>query len=494
MSKKIIWGFYGVGKSNIKSNLTVIDADCVKFQFTNVTDENLKTRTFDKEYIFNDDYPDNYINYINSANADIVLINCELDLLKHFPKEQLLLVYPDISLKEEYLQRYRDRGDSEAFVRHMAQNFENDIWCIENSPYSKFKITENNYFLNDLLKGDKIMDGFMTKVKIAELFDEAVKYEVFNNEIHGIKRSSPELAQLAFDGVIEVDFNALQKDINNKIAEIKRAEEAAEKARIAKEKALAQEKIAEERRCGYSREELADKIMQGIVNGAFSIYYGMIAPYSHGYEVTYTGDDIASGCKRGWDCYCDLFSIPETIVKSIETNQYIDPLTAKKIFAAVDKKEMDKLDSFIPEKDTDFKRPTRSWERGSIASVKDVHNGKGLDGIVKHHYHGDYSSMTPGAQNSLVETLVYLKGFCLDYLYQSGKSSVHKEKIIEYLKKHGTDISTSQKLHDWIKKNPDKCAFEENRKFKLDSRINEINSSKKPSKKQGRDINNELSK
>ena len=228
---------------------------------------------------------------------------------------------------------------------------------------------------------------------------------------------------------------------------------------------------------GLTREELEEKIMEGIVNGALGIEYGQIAPYSYGYEVTF-GIDTPSGSTHGfsnrWECYVDLFDVPKKIVDKINEGSQdnvvfgakCQPLDIELMLQKIEEAENHKLTKFTPFKDTDFQiatSPNHYPYRNSVASVMDVHNGKGLDGIVQHKFHGTYSTMTPAKQNSLVETLVCMKGFCLDGIHNLDVGRGEQDKIIQYLKQHGTDISTPGKLDEWIKNNPDKCAYEQNR-------------------------------
>lgn len=268
----------------------------------------------------------------------------------------------------------------------------------------------------------------------------------------------------AYDPAEAVMNGKYDVDIDNLVAVCKQREQQLEELRLA------------ERRGGLSREELADKIMQGVVNGALGIRYTEIAPYARGYEVTFGGTGAAGSIqpfKNRWACRCDLFDVPAKIVADIEKKQQsnqvfgkkAEPLDIHELLRVVEAMEGKQLTAFIPEKETDFERWGSRYpgSRGSVASVMDVHAGKGLDGIVQHHYHGDYSSMTLVKHNDLVETLVYMKGFCLDYL---GNARSNRAEITAYLKKHGTDISTPEKLRMWILENPQKCCYEKNRNTK----------------------------
>lgn len=315
---------------------------------------------------------------------------------------------------------------------------------------------------------------FMSKKEMVDLLNEG--YELLNSDEYkrtgciildeyslGKNKDFSKFAQQIFEGEKEFDFGKFQNDIERT------------KNFTAKEISLL------ERRGGLTHQELADKIMQGIVNGALGIRYSQIAPYSHGYEVTFGGNGPVGSTrdfKNRWECYCDFFKIGSEIAGKIENLMQNNQVFGKKcealniveLLATIDKRESECISTFIPEKDTDFKRASNSYTypyRNDVASVMDVHAGKGLDGIVQHHYHGTYSTMTPVKQNSLVEMMVCLNGFCLDCLKGLDVSGFEKEEIVDYLKKHGTDISTPEKLEDWIRNNPEKCGLEVNRNRKL---------------------------
>ena len=304
------------------------------------------------------------------------------------------------------------------------------------------------------------MNEFMTKRDLCALLNEGVRYDLLGPEVAGDYDRVEDIAQAIFEGKVELDFGDLRKKVE------------------ACEKVAESERVATARRGGLTREELADKLMQGIVNGALDIRHGQIAPYSYGYEVTF-GD--RRNFTNRWECYCKLKEVPVKLVSFIEANsqssevfgQKADkPIDIEGIIEAIDKTERFRITGFTPESKSTLRRSCMPYERGSVATVKDVHRGNGLDGIVQHHYHGDYGTITTSAQNDLVETLVYMNGFCLDHL-PNNFCGEHLDFIIGYLQRHGTDITTPEKLSAWIKNNPDKCALPANRARSkpLDSQI-----------------------
>ena len=461
MDQYYIWCFPGTGKSTVPQSVPdVLDADSRLYQFIGATPQMLHAAAVQARTVPNPEYPGNYFNYIENAGSTYVLLNCHVSLLPRIPNENLLLIYPDISLKDAYLQRYWDRGDNVSFITYMNENFADMIHAIEAYPCRKLRITDEHTYLTDILKGDFLMNEFMTKRDLCALLNEGVRYDLLGPEVTGDYDRVEDIAQAIFEGKVELDFGDLRKKVE------------------ACEKAAETERVATARRAGLTREELADKLMQGIVNGALDIRHGQIAPYSYGYEVT-VGD--CSNFTNRWECYCKLEEVPAKLVSLIESNsqdsvtfgQKADkPIDIEGILQTIDKMERFRITSFTPESKSTLRRSCMPYERGSVATVKDVHKGNGLDGIVPHHYHGDYGTITTSAQNDLVETLVYMNGFCLDHL-PNNFCGEQRDFIISYLQRHGTDITTPEKLDAWVKNNPDKCALPANRTRSkpLDSQI-----------------------
>lgn len=172
---EVVWGFPGCGKSTFaKENpqMNIIDADSALFQFCGVSDEELHGN-HDGDVRRNEDYPANYIEFVKNVNADVVLINCHLSLLEQF--ENVTIVYPDKALKEEYLQRYQERGDNESFIRYMEESFEQMVAFIESMDgFDKVKMTETDMFLKDVLRTGK-KKTVMSHDELRLSLDEQIK-------------------------------------------------------------------------------------------------------------------------------------------------------------------------------------------------------------------------------------------------------------------------------------------------------------------------------
>jgi hypothetical protein len=117
MKTKVYSAFPGVGKTTYFNNTekNVLDSDSSKF---------------DKKH-----FPDNYIQHIErniqDPNVDKILVSSHKDVRDALLKREIpfVLVYPDRSLKDEYIQRYKDRGNNDAFVGLLDKNW--DQWMDE---------------------------------------------------------------------------------------------------------------------------------------------------------------------------------------------------------------------------------------------------------------------------------------------------------------------------------------------------------------------------
>ena len=554
--KRYLWCFPGMGKSSLKiEGLSVADADCELFKYRDVAPEELHGGSGEKSYVRDETYPENYLSYIRSVVSDVMLLNCHVGLLEQFDREDVLLVYPDMALVPEYLQRYQSRGDHPSFVSYMAAEGVGMIQFFDASSFEKYKVCEPNVYLGDLFERNDFKIKLMTRKDLAAQIKRAKDLDVlgFDNEKQALvcdamfvgdnsiynaasSLSAEALAEDVLDGKYSLDIEQLERVCMAREAELKRQREQlithfqraielnvldTDKVHNAivcdlsfvedgvastdvhdaydladavmngkyevdidhllavckqREEQLKEMRLSEYRG-GLSREDLSDKLMQGIVNGALLIRYGQIAPYTHGYAVTFGGNGIPGSTykfKNRWECYnCDFFGVPAKIVSMIEAGRQdgevfgkdAEALDIREVLQAIDEMEAKKITSFTPEKETNFERWGTRYpgSRGSIASTQDVHAGKGLDGIVQHHYHGDYSSMTPARQNDLVETLVFMKGFCLDCLGNLSGGRDAQQKVMNYLAKHGIDVSTPERLQAWTQQNPEKCGLQKNR-------------------------------
>ncbi len=132
----LIAAFPGTGKSHLFRNpgdKIVLDSD---------------SSTFDKS-----DFPANYIRHIkeNMGKADIICISSHKEVREALVDAGLhfLLVYPNISLKDEYVERYVERGSPQGFVDLISKNW--DTWvseCGEQPNCDKMVLEHGEYISN----------------------------------------------------------------------------------------------------------------------------------------------------------------------------------------------------------------------------------------------------------------------------------------------------------------------------------------------------------
>lgn len=112
---RVISGFPGIGKTTAmellrKQGLFVSDSD---------------SSGFDRA-----DWPNNYMNHLLSlmGEMDLVLVSSHEEVWRAMSERgiEFTMVYPDKSLKEEYLQRYKDRGSDENFIKLLDSKW--DEW------------------------------------------------------------------------------------------------------------------------------------------------------------------------------------------------------------------------------------------------------------------------------------------------------------------------------------------------------------------------------
>jgi len=117
MKTKVYSAFPGVGKTTYfkSTDRNVLDSDSSKFDKKN--------------------FPANYIEHIErnieDPKVDKILVSSHKDVRDALVKKGIpfVLVYPDRSLKDEYIQRYKNRGNNDAFVELLEKNW--DMWMDE---------------------------------------------------------------------------------------------------------------------------------------------------------------------------------------------------------------------------------------------------------------------------------------------------------------------------------------------------------------------------
>ncbi|WP_368880397.1 hypothetical protein [Proteus mirabilis] len=136
----VIAAFPGCGKSTFfreKKNFVVSDSD---------------SSTFDKSQ-----FPTNYIHHIKrligEGNHDYIMVSSHDVVREALERHNIkyTLVYPNEECKQEYIERYQQRGNTEGFVKLLQGNFENWVQsCREEQFPTKIELHPGQ-FLADVL-------------------------------------------------------------------------------------------------------------------------------------------------------------------------------------------------------------------------------------------------------------------------------------------------------------------------------------------------------
>lgn len=133
----IIAGFPGVGKSWLKNKYgnNISDSDSSKFS--------------------KDNFPQNYIDHIKSliGNKIVILVSTHKDVLNKLEEEgiEYSLVYPNRDLKQEYLERYKQRGSPEGFINLLDNKWDEFHNDLEQTNPDKRIILKQGEYLKDIL-------------------------------------------------------------------------------------------------------------------------------------------------------------------------------------------------------------------------------------------------------------------------------------------------------------------------------------------------------
>lgn len=138
----VISGFPGIGKSYFCkiSKKKAIDSDSSKYSHLVNGDKNPS-------------FPYNYVTHIQDnlfKQDNIILVSSHMEIRKAMRENGIpyILCYPDISCKEEYMERYRKRGNDDKFLSLMDNNWEKFINDMKNDPCTKRIVLKEGEYLS----------------------------------------------------------------------------------------------------------------------------------------------------------------------------------------------------------------------------------------------------------------------------------------------------------------------------------------------------------
>jgi len=144
---QVISAFPGCGKSfifknNKDKNKVILDSDSSEFSWI-------------KKGERNPDFPNNYIEHIkeNIGKADIIFVSSHKDVRNSLVDNNIkfTLVYPDESLKDEYIERYIQRNNEDSFIELLKKMWETWMEELKGQTGCKKIILKSGQFLKDVI-------------------------------------------------------------------------------------------------------------------------------------------------------------------------------------------------------------------------------------------------------------------------------------------------------------------------------------------------------
>lgn len=168
MDTKVIAGFPGIGKSACtRRDPTLLDSDSSLFSWKFGSDGN-PILDADGRKVRDPEFPANYIAHIQSMIGKVPAIF----ISSHAVVRDALvdagirfnLVYPDRSLKDEYLARYIERGNPPAFVDMISANWDDFLDELDAQAGCHKVVLQQGEYMADALQGslgvsNEVFDG-----------------------------------------------------------------------------------------------------------------------------------------------------------------------------------------------------------------------------------------------------------------------------------------------------------------------------------------------
>lgn len=140
---RIVSAFPGTGKTFLFQNpgeLTILDSDSSQFSWS-------------EPGVRNPDFPANYIQHIkeNLGKVDIIMVSSHKEVRDALVNEGLefTLVFPFVHTKDEYVQRYVQRGSPQKFIDLVESQWANWILELYAQEGCSFIILDSGEYLSD---------------------------------------------------------------------------------------------------------------------------------------------------------------------------------------------------------------------------------------------------------------------------------------------------------------------------------------------------------
>lgn len=205
----IVSAFAGVGKTTLarKYNKDVIDLESGDFKW--IESGNTEATKGDNTRTQNPKFPINYLEAIKKANSEykVVLISQHEVIRKCLDAVKLdyIIVYPDISMKQEFIERYQKRGNNTGFINLIVHNWEKWISDLNMINGHEKIILQKGQYLEDY--ADRL--GLIEKKE--EIIEKEVEKELSTEPVENVDNSVENSLQkcdknLGISDVVEDNF------------------------------------------------------------------------------------------------------------------------------------------------------------------------------------------------------------------------------------------------------------------------------------------------
>lgn len=159
MKTIIISAFPGMGKSYAVEHLPqykMLDLESSNYSWIKTNDGKVRNPLFAQNYI------DTIIKIRSQGLYEVVFVSSHKIVRQALQNHKIYyyLVYPDISLKDQYIRRYRERGNEQEFVELLEQKWEQWISQIQHNHDNKYcyktKVLESDFYLTKLFRDERI--------------------------------------------------------------------------------------------------------------------------------------------------------------------------------------------------------------------------------------------------------------------------------------------------------------------------------------------------
>lgn len=146
---KIVSAFPGTGKSyfSITSDSQISTIDLDSGPYTLGYGKDGKPR--------NPDFPVNYMNAIkeNLGKSDVLFVGCQPEVVRILRdiNAPFVLVYPERTLKKEYIERFTKRKNTKSFVDLLSKNWDVFFDFLESQTECEFIVLKSGQHISDIV-------------------------------------------------------------------------------------------------------------------------------------------------------------------------------------------------------------------------------------------------------------------------------------------------------------------------------------------------------